>query len=295
MKEVTVQSWDEFQKKVKEIEAFRDGVFQSKTHGTRPPDLLFRGQQDASWYLETTLERQIRSDLRLPSQTPVEFSASDYLHKIYCIKDEVEVRTGRKWVTPDHSEAQKTLRDNLDRLPPPLYEFMAYLRHHNFPSPFLDWTTSPYVAAHFAFKACPPKVERVAIYVYLEFGDELQCRRADAALVGSVGPTIRAHVRHFSQQSQYTYCRKKRQRNDHQWDWAYACHEEAFGPQGEHQSDHLWKIIIPASERKTVLKYLDLHNVTGFSLFHSDESLMESLAIREFTLRQHSNESGADS
>lgn len=31
---------------------------------------------------------------------------------------------------------------------------------------------------------------------------------------------------------------------------------------------------------------LDQHNVTGFSLFHSDESLMDTLAIREFTLRR---------
>jgi hypothetical protein len=161
---------------------------------------------------------------------------------------------------------------------------MAYLRHHNFPSPFLDWTTSPYVAAHFAFKTIGRDVQQVAIYAYLEFGSEVNCRKTSAAGIGSVGPTIKAHVRHFSQQSQYTYCHKKRQRDEHDLDWVYASHEEAFGPQGEHESDHLWKITIPASERKTVLKYLDLHNVTGFSLFHSDESLMESLAIRKFTL-----------
>ena len=66
----------------------------------------------------------------------------------------------------------------------------------------------------------------------------------------------------------------------------YSSHEEAFGPQAEHESNHWWKITIPASERKTVLRYLDQHNVTGFSLFHSDESLMETLALREFTLRR---------
>ena len=40
------------------------------------------------------------------------------------------------------------------------------------------------------------------------------------------------------------------------------------------------------SERKSVLKYLDQHDVTSFSLFHSEESLMETLALREFTLRR---------
>lgn len=34
---------------------------------------------------------------------------------------------------------------------PPGYEFMIYLRHHGFPSPLLDWSRSPYVAAFFCF------------------------------------------------------------------------------------------------------------------------------------------------
>src|SRR5579871_975887 len=34
----------------------------------------------------------------------------------------------------------------------PGYDYMAYLRHHGFPSPLLDWTRSPYVAAFFAFR-----------------------------------------------------------------------------------------------------------------------------------------------
>jgi hypothetical protein len=103
MKEVQVQSWDEFQEKVKEIETFRDQVHRSKSHGTRPPDLLFRGQQNACWHLETTLERQVRGDLALSPNAPVDFPAADYLHTIYCIKDEVEIRTGRNWCTALHS------------------------------------------------------------------------------------------------------------------------------------------------------------------------------------------------
>jgi hypothetical protein len=284
MQKKPIESWGEFQQKIQELKARQEQVHRSRSHGTVAPALLYRGQQNACWHLQTTLERQLRSDRDLAPNAPADFPAADYLQTLYCIKDEIEIRTGRNWPMPELSDAKQTLRESLDCFPPPLCEFMAYLRHHNFPSPFLDWTASPYVAAYFAFKGIPPGVKEVAIYAYLEFDEEVRVREQSAARIGSVGPTIKAHARHFSQQSQYTFCRKKHNRDDHDWDWVYASHEEAFGPNGQHESDSLWKITIPASERKIVLEYLEQHNVTALSLFHSDESLMETLAIREFTL-----------
>lgn len=285
MEELTVETWGEFQRKLEELETELNKAHQSERQGTVAPTLLYRGQENAEWRLETTLERQIRTDGKIPLHKTVEFSAEDYLQMIRSIQGEIEIHTGKNWDAPELSKAKRDLRGGLDRLPPPHYEFMAYLRHHGFPSPFLDWSASPYVAAYFAFKSIAPHVSQVAIYAYSDFEKEPTAKAVDAARIGRVGPTIKAHVRHFSQQSQYTFCRKKRERGAQDWEWIYASHEEAFGRHGEHRSDSLWKITLPASERKNVLSYLQKHKVTGFSLFHSDESLMETLAIREFTLR----------
>lgn len=43
-----------------------------------------------------------------------------------------------------------------------------------------------------------------------------------------------------------------------------------------------WKFTIPVTERMRVLAVLDEHNLNAFSLFGSEESLMETLAAREF-------------
>jgi hypothetical protein len=50
--------------------------------------------------------------------------------------------------------------------------------------------------------------------------------------------------------------------------------------------DLLWKFNIPTSERLKVLKFLDAHNLNAFSLFGSEESLMETMALRELEFRE---------
>jgi len=49
--------------------------------------------------------------------------------------------------------------------------------------------------------------------------------------------------------------------------------------------DALWKFNIPSTERIKVLKLLDEYTLNAFSLFDSDESLLETMWIREKFLR----------
>jgi hypothetical protein len=67
-------------------------------------------------------------------------------------------------------------------------------------------------------------------------------------------------------------------------EWFYASHEEAFTQRDEDQ-DLLWKFDIPSIERVEVLRLLDKYNLNAFSLFASEESLVESLAVRELLFR----------
>jgi hypothetical protein len=53
---------------------------------------------------------------------------------------------------------------------------------------------------------------------------------------------------------------------------------------GLHQQGICRKFTLPASERHKVLKLLDEVNVNAYSLFGSEESLMETLSVRELFL-----------
>ena len=55
---------------------------------------------------------------------------------------------------------------------------------------------------------------------------------------------------------------------------------------GNEEQDVLVKYLIPVSERDKVLEKLDLMNVNAYSLFGSEEALMDTLAYREIEKRE---------
>ena len=66
-------------------------------------------------------------------------------------------------------------------------------------------------------------------------------------------------------------------RGDHLF---YASHEAALTANQENSQDLLWKFTLPASECVRVLKSLDKFNLNAYSLFGSEESLMQTMAMR---------------
>jgi hypothetical protein len=268
-KQQTLKSWEEFEPALREL--------QRSTH--RPGRMLYRGHTDSSWRLDTTLERDVKTT----------FSISDYYRISQQVKPQVQPFTGQNWADLEFNVIDDLCRDyskfslelSFGRLPS--YAYLAYLRHHGFPSPLLDWTASPYVAAYFAFRK-PSREQYHAIYAYSEFGEGGKARGSRESAIYGFGPILSTHRRHFLQRSQYTICVQYDQSLPNQHEWRFASHEGVFN-RNEQGQDFLTKFLIPSSERQKILKILDEFNLTSFSLFGSEESLMETLALQEFTLR----------
>lgn len=261
-------SWFELERELVELESVRSALGGEGEHYVSP--LIFRGQANASWRLQTTLERYTNKE---------EMHAFEYFRIVERARPQIETYAGKSWdIVWDNIESwcEKPELLFLKKFPAP--EYMIYLRHHGFPSPFLDWTNSPFVATHFAFDNVSESADRVAIYAYIEWAGRGKAQDSDGPVISTLPSNIRSHRRHFLQQSEYTICAA-----DKAVGAVFSSHERALSiaSTGENL---LWKFTLPVSDRINVLKKLDLMNINSLSLFDNEESLMATMALRAFFL-----------
>ena len=254
-----LESWEQFEERFNSYIA--NNLSQKKDFSP-----YFRGQCDAGWPLQTTLERYS------PNKN---YSSEEYYKILETIKPEIEAHTSKKWKLPEFSK-----KEALDPPSPTVYGFMVYCRHHGIPSPLLDWSKSPYVASYFAFAKAEEK-KNVSIYVFMPTFIEI--RDNYYADIFALGPRVNSNTeRHDNQQSVYTLCLKLDDEVDGE-DVFYAKYTDAC--RNLQLSGELIKYTIPGKEKNKVLRKLDSMNINEYSLFKSEDGLISTLDYRHIFLR----------
>ncbi|MBW7990365.1 MAG: FRG domain-containing protein [Planctomycetes bacterium] len=274
MEEIELNSWEEFESKIQRLFSLTELRREKAFSVVSQP--LFRGHDDYDYPLESTLDR-----------IQPNYTLSKYYSTLEKILITINSCTEHNWTIPKYIEPKTPYW-----FVPPAYNFMSYLRHHGFPSPLLDWSRSPYIAAFFAFNSHSYS-SKVAIFSFIEsmgYGKIGPPTRDDPAITG-LGQYVTTHKRHYLQQSNYTIC-TKRINNEisftkHQ-DVTTQAGLDSIMPEQDlediPEQDLLFKFILPASEKRTVLTKLDLMNINEYSLFGTEEALMGTLRNREFPL-----------
>ena len=270
---VEVNNWSEFEEKLRWLDSqvVRDGPIDKRFE-----EPLFRGQGHhyCQWRLETTLERFASAE-----STPAALSLLAYYRKVESCKSTLESLTGRLWPdVPAFPTFKKQLEEDrhgwLDMFlnGAGVYEYLVYLRHHDFPSPLLDWTASPYIAAFFAFDKVHPSAEHVCVYAFLRKG--LHSGSSERHFF-PVGPYMRTDQRHYLQQCRYSMCVKSDGA-----DYLFLSHDDVLVERNGDQGN-LFEFRIPAREGAAVLRKLELMNINPYSLFASEDALVRTIARRE--------------
>lgn len=171
---VTYASWPEFTRDVF-VELFGDGVFR---HGR----YLFRGAADADWPLSSLFDRRFAA-------VPMERRMQLWDRLVH------EWRRGCAELGIDDAVLAE------DRT------LWALGQHHGLPTRLLDWSTSPYVAAFFAFAdhltRSPGRFSQVAVWA-LHLDNPVWLRAGGVEVVAV--PTV-ANARMRNQGGRFTLCR----------------------------------------------------------------------------------------
>lgn len=258
---VELNSWLDFEEIIKKRLLF-------ETENLTSGPFIYRGHPDANWRLETTLERLAGENL----------SVRNYYRIIETIQPKIETFTNQKWDLPSYEEFYNTFK-RPSGINTPAYVYMTYLRHFGFPSPLLDWTYSPFIAAYFAFRDVSSRATSIAIYKFLATHDLLRMSVSeddDDVQIFPIAKSPRNNKRHELQQGIYTVC--LREANNE----IYYVSHEASRMVKEDRDPYVTKYILPASERARALHSLHAYNINSYSLFGTEESLLESLFLNKY-------------
>ncbi|MCJ7693885.1 MAG: FRG domain-containing protein [Anaerolineaceae bacterium] len=265
--EIILSNWTDFSVKIEEIkEKYLGNQIGSRVEKISP--LLFRGQENASWPITTTLERKVDG----------EYELMKYMELVLSYSHEIEVFKGKnKWNLPDFLNVESEILEK--QYISPYIDYLIYMRQFGFPSPLLDWTLSPNIAAYFAVSGQKAD-ESSAVYVYIEKPSGNKGFWVASHRIIVIDSRLGNDRRHLTQQACYTIATIWKDNEKRHY---FSSHNHIFSKGSTHQ-DILIKIIIPPLVRKNALIALNHDDINHYTLFDTEDALIKTMAMKAFDL-----------
>jgi len=216
-----------------------------------PNRYVFRGQESNAWRLRTFFHRSGRASL-------LRFVNED-IHQLHAHLSSL---------TSHHFD----LRDELEN-----GAFYSLIQHHGYPTPLLDWTHSPFIAAYFAFRKKRAEGEFVRIFVLDQREWKKDVPRSQMISAGLphfsfLSPLAINNPRVVPQQALSTVA------NVDDIEELVAFVERKNG------KTYLQVIDLPISERPQIIQELGLMGITAGSVFPGLDGACEQLREKNFNI-----------
>lgn len=261
---------------IETIKDYREEILKFNSELGQERVILFRGQSNHNWIIKSSLERHGVKEIECEKYYIMIDKYKPLINPL--IKNRYERKLTRNGYPFDFKEYEKGSWEL------PEMEYLAYLRHHGFPTPLVDLSRSCFVAL---FYACEDfnqeKNEDGKIFLYSP--PQFRLGGNDIPDLRMIGRYVEAGKRHFAQQSQYlipiVY--------DSKWNFI------TFSKVIEVQSNKhvLREIIISKDAKAKLMKELDEMNINRYTMYLNEDALIKSLAD-EWALEMHNKDNLAD-
>lgn len=203
---------------------------------------VWRGQSNSTWVLEPSLDRELKKFKK---------SIQQRKHAAHLEWFKYAAR-GRRGSNPPN-----LVKDN---------DWWALGQHHGLFTPLLDWTTSPFVAAFFAFAELrEDQTPERSVFALSRIGVEEKTKELLRGHNGSDRAPIVEFIRPFSDENSRLVSQAGLFTRAPDYVDMEAWIRKHF--QGEQQTMHLIKVTVPNKDRELAMRSLNRMNINHLTLF----------------------------
>jgi len=217
----------------------------------------YRGHANETWKLQTSFHRKANiNNITLPQY--LDLIIPEIHYHISAVRDEIIDLNNQ------HEFAA----------------LLALIQHHGFPTPLLDWTLSPYIAAYFAFREVDdlhPQSENVKIYFfdYVEWSRSFQqpqdLKDMTTPYVSILRPYAKFNPRIIPQQGVFTVTNV-----DDMEAHIHSCEVTS-------NKKFLYSPSLSVKEKPAVLRELNLMGINEMTLFPGISGICQALKTQFFS------------
>ncbi len=237
-----------------------------KPDAGRSDGILYRGQSDSKWEIKTSLERYGKDRVGCNGYYRQIDAYKTLINPLIDRKFERKAtRTGYPFDFNQYEEGSWEL---------PEMEYLAYLRHHGFPTPLVDWSRSLYVALFFACEDFNRTKTDGKVFLYIP--PEIRSGGNNVPDYRHIGRYVEVGKRHLAQQSEYlipiVYTSE----------WEFIPFKEVADK--DVNNHKVIEIKVNKSSKAKIMKDLNDMNINRYTMYMDQDSLIKSLAD-EWALR----------
>ncbi len=255
-------------KTVRTISGYIDIINRFRNQVDSTTKILFRGQANAKWKIESSLERIGLDNITFNKYYTL---VDSYKPEINAYGKKFQRKVKYNGYDFDFSDYSKISYGRFPDL-----EYLTYLRHHGFPSPLIDVTLSEYVALFFACEDAVDSAKKIKSGKVFVLQSELWNHAVSGYKeIHEIGHYIETDLRHLTQQSEYLIaCCFDLDKNE----WKFVPFDlEGSLKDACQESESILEIRIPASVKVNLLKELDKMNINHYTLYRDEDSLMKKM------------------